>query len=123
MIKDDKWLKEAFVPTVQQRGAAILKARGASSAASAANAIIQSVYHLVTDTPKGESFSMSLSATGQYGVDEGLMFSFPCRREGGCVRVLEGISLNPYSQEKFNVTLAELRAERDAVRALNLIDD
>ncbi len=122
VINDEVWLKETFVPTVQQRGAAVLKARGASSAASAANAIIQGVYHLVTDTPAGESFSVSVSAQGQYGVDDGLMFSFPCRRESGVIRVVDGVSLNTYSQDKFNATLAELRSEREAVRALGLID-
>ena len=122
VINDDIWLKETFVPTVQQRGAAVLKARGASSAASAANAIIQGVYHLVTDTPSGESFSVSVSAQGQYGVDEGLMFSFPCRRESGVIHVVDGVSLNKYSQDKFNATLTELRSEREAVSALGLID-
>ena len=122
VINDDIWLKETFVPTVQQRGAAVLKARGASSAASAANAIIQGVYHLVTDTPSGESFSVSVSSQGQYGVDEGLMFSFPCRRESGVIHVVDGVSLNKYSQDKFNATLTELRSEREAVSALGLID-
>jgi malate dehydrogenase len=122
VIHDDVWLKETFVPTVQQRGAAVLKARGASSAASAANAIVQGVHHLVTDTPKDESFSVSLSSTGQYGVDEGILFSFPCRREAGVIQVVEGVALNAYSQTKFDLTLAELRAERDAVKALGLLD-
>ncbi len=132
VIDDEKWLKETFVPTVQQRGAAILKARGASSAASAANAIVQGVHHLVYDTPAGESFSVCRSSRGEYGVDEGLMFSFPCRRghgvvrrvglEHGAVSVVEGLSFNDYSQEKFNATLNELRSERDAVKALGLLD-
>lgn len=122
VIHDDVWLKDTFVPTVQQRGAAILKARGASSAASAANAVIQSVYHLTNDTPVGESFSIALSSEHQYGVDNGLIFSFPCRREAGVVRVVEGIELNPYSQAKFDASLAELRSERDAVKALGLLD-
>lgn len=132
VIDDEQWLKETFVPTVQQRGAAILQARGASSAASAANAVIQGVAHLVTDTPSGESFSVCRSSQGEYGVDEGLIFSFPCRREHGLVRrvgqehgvinVVEGIGFNAYSQEKFNATLNELRAERDAVKALGLLD-
>ncbi|MFZ4077117.1 MAG: malate dehydrogenase, partial [Legionellaceae bacterium] len=91
VIQDATWLKDTFVPTVQQRGAAILKARGASSAASAANAILQGVHHIMTDTKPQESFSMALASNGQYGVDEGLMFSYPCRREGGVIRVVEGI--------------------------------
>ena len=133
VINDEPWLKDVFVPTVQQRGAAVIKARGASSAASAANAIVRGVNHLVIDTVRDESFSMCLSSQGQYGVDEGLMFSFPCRREHGVVRrvgfehgvvhVVEGIEFNAYSQEKFNRTLDELRSEREAVRALGLLDD
>ena len=132
VIDDEVWLKETFVPTVQLRGAAILKARGASSAASAANAIVQGVYHLIEDTPAGESFSMCRSSQGEYGVDEGLIFSFPCRRghgvvrrvglESGAISVVEGLAFNDYARQKFNDTLAELRAERDAVKALGLLD-
>ena len=132
VIDDEVWLKDIFVPTVQQRGAAILKARGASSAASAANAIVQGVNHLVTDTSAGESFSLSLSSTGEYGVDEGLIFSFPCRRghgaarkvgvEKGAIEVVQGLTFNDYSQMKFDETLAELRSERDAVKSLGLLD-
>lgn len=132
VIDDEVWLKDTFIPTVQQRGAAILKARGASSAASAANAIIEGVSHLVHDTPENESFSMCLSSQGQYGVDEGLIFSFPCRREHGLIRrignehgavnVVEGITFNDYSQRKFDETLEELRTEREAVKALGLLD-
>ncbi len=124
VINDDTWLKETFVPTVQQRGAAILKARGSSSAASAANGIVQGVHNLSNDTAQGESFSVCRSSQGEYGVDEGLIFSFPCQRghEQGAIRVVEGLSFNDYSQEKFNATLAELRSERDAVKALGLLD-
>lgn len=122
VIKDDAWLKDVFVPTVQQRGAAILKARGASSAASAANAIIQGVHQLITDTVRGESFSMCVASEGQYGVDKGLMFSFPCETHDGGIRVVEGIEMNAYATDKFNHTLAELRQERDAVKALGLLD-
>lgn len=122
VINDEQWLKDVFVPTVQQRGAAILKARGLSSAASAANAIIRGVNELTTNTPFGESFSVCRSAHGEYGVDEGLLFSFPCKRENGELHVVEGLAFNPYSQEKFDATLAELRSERDAVKALGLLD-
>ena len=132
VINDEVWLKDVFVPTVQQRGAAVIKARGSSSAASAANAVVEGVHHLVTDTLAHESFSVSLSSKGEYGVDEGLMFSFPCRREHGLVRrighehgvvsVVEGLTFNEYSQAKFNETLAELRSERDTVKALGLVD-
>lgn len=122
VIHDEAWLKDTFVPTVQQRGAAVIKARGASSAGSAANAIVGSVYHLVNDTPEGESFSIGHCSQGQYGVDPGLMFSFPTRREQGKLRIIDGYKFNPYSQEKFDATLAELRAERDAVKKLGLIE-
>ncbi len=122
VIGDDTWLKETFVPTIQQRGAAVIKARGASSAASAANGVVQTVYHLIHDTPRNDSFSVALNSTGQYGVDEGLMFSFPCRVENGDFRVIEDVELNAYSTEKFNATLNELRSERDAVKTLGLLD-
>ncbi|MDP3561508.1 MAG: malate dehydrogenase [Legionellaceae bacterium] len=122
VIGDETWLKDTFVPTVQQRGAAIIKARGASSAASAANAIIQGVHHLVTDTRAGESFSVAHSSNGEYGVDKDLMFSFPTRRENGKIHIVENVPLNSYSQAKFDATLAELRSERDAVKELGLLD-
>jgi malate dehydrogenase len=121
VINDDAWLKDVFVSTVQQRGAAILKARGLSSAASAANAIIQGVSHIVNDTPSNESFSMCLNSQQQYGVDKGLVFSFPCRTEGGKVSVIEGLTFNDYGQGKFNATLDELRQERDMVKSLGLL--
>ncbi len=122
VINDDAWFKDTFVSTIQQRGAAVIKARGASSAASAANGIIQGVNSLVTDTKKGESYSVSTSSNGEYGVDKGLMFSFPTRTENGVVKVVTGLNLNEYSQEKFNITLNELKGERDAVKELGLLD-
>lgn len=122
VITDEQWLKETFVSTVQQRGAAILKARGFSSAASAANAVVTGVNHLVTDTPDGESFSMCRHSNGEYGVDKGLIFSVPCRTEHGALKVVEHLSLNEFSQEKFNLTLNELRQERDMVKELGLLD-
>lgn len=122
VIQDEQWLKETFVATVQQRGAAVIKARGSSSAASAANAVVMGVNHLVTDTLAGETFSMCHHSNGEYGVDKGLIFSMPCRTEQGQLKVVEGLSLNPFSQEKFNLTLNELRQERDMVRELGLLD-
>jgi malate dehydrogenase len=121
VITDTAWLSDTFIPTVQQRGAAVIKARGASSAASAANAVVGSVWHLLNDTPPGESFSIGHSSTGQYGVDPGLIFSYPTRVEHGKVHIIEGLSMNAVSQEKFNATLAELRAERDTVKELGLL--
>lgn len=122
VIQDEAWLKDSFVPTVQQRGAAVIKARGASSAGSAANAVVGSIQHLLTDTPKGESFSIGHCSTGEYGVDPGLMFSYPTRCEQGKIQIIEGMAFNAYSQEKFEVTLAELRSERDIVKELGLLD-
>ncbi|KTD80477.1 malate dehydrogenase [Legionella waltersii] len=122
VITDKTWLQETFVSTVQQRGAAVIKARGSSSAASAANAIITGVNHLVTDTPAGETFSMCIRSSGQYGVDEGLIFSMPCRRENGVLKVIETLTLNEFGKEKFNITLNELRSERDTVKSLGLLD-
>jgi malate dehydrogenase len=120
-ISDQSWLKNDFISVVQKRGAAIIKARGASSAASAANACVQGVYHLTHDTPAGETFSMCLASNGQYGVDEGLIFSFPCRVENGKLVVVEGIEHNEFGTEKFEATLAELKTERDTVKKLGLI--
>lgn len=122
VIEDDNWFKETFIPTIQQRGAAVIQARGASSAASAANAIIYGVHQLVTETPEIESFSMCRTSQGEYGVDEGLIFSFPCRQRDGVIEVVEGLSFNDtYAQEKFQATLAELRHEKAMVKELGLL--
>lgn len=122
VITDEEWLKNTFVSTVQQRGAAILKARGLSSAASAANAVIKGVNCLVNDTPSNESFSMCLASSGEYGVDKGLIFSFPCRLEQQKLEVVKNLLLNPYSQNMFDRTLNELRQERDMVKSLGLLN-
>ncbi|OAI49232.1 malate dehydrogenase [Gammaproteobacteria bacterium SCGC AG-212-F23] len=121
VITDTQWLQKDFIPMIQQRGAAVIKARGASSAASAANAALMGVYHLVHDTVSGESFSVARCSQGEYGVDEGLIFSVPCRTENGKLKVITGIEQNAFGQDKIKLTLDELRAERDAVKALGLI--
>lgn len=121
VITDMDWLKNDFISIVQQRGAAILKARGFSSAASAANAAISTVYHLTHDTVQSESFSVARCSQGEYGVDEGLIFSYPCRTEGGKLKVITGLTQNDFGKEKFKVTLDELRKERDSVQELELI--
>ncbi|MAZ48470.1 MAG: malate dehydrogenase [Halobacteriovoraceae bacterium] len=121
VITDHEWLKGDFISTVQKRGAAIIKARGASSAASAANACVQGVYNLTHDTPAGETYSMCLASNGQYGVDEGIIFSFPCRTENGVCKIVEGVEHNEFGTEKFNNTLEELRSERQTVRDLGLV--
>lgn len=122
VIGDENWLENDFIPTIQQRGAAVIKARGSSSAGSAANAITASVFQLVHETPKGESFSVAQRSNGEYGVDEGLIFSFPSRNEAGKIKVVNDIRFNDFAKEKFNLTLNELRGERDAVKAMGLID-
>jgi malate dehydrogenase len=121
VITDQEWLKTTFISTVQQRGAEIIKARGLSSAASAANAIIDSVYNLTHDTKAGETFSMCVNSNGEYGVDKGLIFSYPCRTENGKLKVIEGVNHNDFGKDKFTKTHEELRGERDAVKSLGLI--
>lgn len=120
VITDKEWLENEFITTVQKRGAAIIKARGASSAASAANACVQGVYNLTHETPKGETYSMCLASNGQYGVDEGLIFSFPCRTENGKCVVVENVPHGEFGKQKFDVTLNELRTEKETVKELGL---
>lgn len=121
VIHDEHWLQHDFVSIVQQRGAEVIKARGSSSAASAANGIIASVRALTTDTATHENYSMCLCSEGEYGVDKGLIFSFPCKTEHGKHKVIEGIGHNEFGKEKLLATLNELRQERDAVKELGLI--
>ncbi len=120
-VIDESWLCESFTLLIQQRGAAVIKARGASSAASAANAAINGVQAIINETEAGNSYSMALCSQGEYGVDEGLIFSFPCRTEQGQVKVVEGMTHNNFGQQKFQATLEELRQERDMARQLGLI--
>lgn len=121
VISDHDWLKGPFLSTVQKRGAEIIKARGLSSAASAANAVVDGIYHMTHETKAGETYSMALVSQGQYGVDKGLVFSFPCRTEKGKLVVIEGQEHNEFGQQKFAITLDELRSERDSVKELGLI--
>ena len=115
---DQEWLAGTFIPTVAKRGAAIIDARGASSAASAANAAIDHVY----DWTNGTGWtSASVVSDGSYGVPEGLVCSFPCRSAGGAWEIIQGVPVNDFSREKIDASVAELASERDAVRALNLI--
>jgi len=121
VIKDRAWLEGEFITTVQNRGTEVIKTRGASSAASAANAAITGVYNLTHDTAPGEWYSVCRCSKGEYGVDPGLIFSFPSRTESGISKVVEGITHDDFGKKKFEATLAELRTERDAVRELDLI--
>ena len=118
VINDEAWLKDEFIPTVQKRGAAIIAARGSSSAASAANGIVDSVRKLTTPTPAGDSFSMCICSDGSYGVPAGLIASFPIKSDGTKYEIVQGIELNAYSQSKLDATVAELADEREAVKAL-----
>ncbi|HEY1727565.1 MAG TPA: malate dehydrogenase [Candidatus Baltobacteraceae bacterium] len=121
VIKDRAWLEGEFITTVQNRGTEVIKTRGASSAASAANAAITGVYNLTHTTPAGEWYSVCRCSTGEYGVDPGLIFSYPSRTENGVSKIVEGITQDEFGKKKFEATLSELRAERDAVRELDLI--
>ena len=119
---DEKWIKNCFIPMVQERGAAVIKARGASSAASAANATLGSIRYLIHDTEKDNFFSIASCSIGQYGIDEGLICSFPSRVENGQFSVVNGIQHNAFGQEKIKLTLNELRAEKDEIKEMGLID-
>jgi len=118
VIGDEAWLKQEFIPTVQKRGAAIIAARGASSAASAANGIVDSVRALTSDTPAGDSFSMCVCSDGSYGIPEGLIASLPCRVEAGKLEVVQGIEINEFSRGKIDASIKELEEEREAVKDL-----
>jgi len=118
VISDDNWLKNNFISTVQQRGAAIIKARGASSAASAANAVVDTVYSLVTPTAEGDWYSVGICSDGSYGVEPGLISSFPIRTAGAGREVVQGVTLNSFSQEKINASVAELLEEKALVSDL-----
>jgi malate dehydrogenase len=115
---DEQWFKETFIPTVAKRGAAIIEARGASSAASAANAAIDHVYDWVNGT---EWTSSSIVSDGSYGVADGLISSFPCRAVDGEWQIIQGVEINDFSRSKIDASVAELTEERDAVTSLGLI--
>jgi malate dehydrogenase len=118
VIGDEAWLKETFIPAVQQRGAAIIKARGSSSAGSAANAIVDTVRSLNVDTAEGDWNSVAVCSDGSYGVDEGLICSFPVRARGGKWEIVQGVELNEFSKSKFDVSVAELKEEKSMVSEL-----
>lgn len=122
LINDQKWLESTFLPTVQQRGAAVIEARGASSAGSAANATIGHMRDWVLGTPEGDWVSMSVPSDGSYEIPEGLICSFPCTVSGGVYQIVPGLEINEFSRGKIDVSVAELIEERNAVRALGLID-
>ncbi|MCL4138734.1 UNVERIFIED_CONTAM: hypothetical protein GTU68_005076 [Idotea baltica] len=117
-LVDQSWYEEDFIPTVQQRGAAIIKARGASSAASAANAAIDHMHDWALGTPEGDWVSMGVYSDGSYGITEGLIYSFPCVCKDGDWTIVQGLDINDFSRGKMSATEQELTEERDAVQHL-----
>src|SRR5437879_426886 len=118
VIGDEKWLKETFIATVQQRGAAIIKARGLSSAGSAANAIVDTVRSLTNDTPADDWHSVAVCSDGSYGVEKGLISSFPVRVRGGKWEIVQGVPINDFSRAKIDASVAELKEEKSLVSEL-----
>jgi len=118
VIQDEQWLQTDFLTTVQKRGAAIIQARGASSAASAANAAIDSIKSLIEPTPDDDWFSAAVCSDGSYEVDEGLISSFPLTSDGSSWKIVTGIEHNDFAREKIAASVAELRKERDTVKDL-----
>ena len=121
LIDDQAWIESTFLPTVQQRGAAIIEARGASSAASAANATVDHMRDWVLGTPEGDWVSMSVPSDGSYGVPEGLISSFPCTTADRAYEIVQGLEIDDFSRGKIDASTAELDEEREAVRSLGLI--
>jgi malate dehydrogenase len=118
VIGDEAWLQGEFITAVQNRGATVIKARGASSAASAANAALDGIRDILNPTPEGQSFSAAVCSNGAYGVDEGLIASVPLTSDGSTWSVVEGLAHNEFAQAKIDATIAELRGERDTVKDL-----
>src|SRR6266480_3846492 len=118
LISDEAWLKGEFISTVQQRGAAVLKARGASSAASAANAVVDSVASIVNPTPGGDWVSVCVSSDGSYGIEKGLICSFPVRSNGQKLEIVQGVLVNDFSRAKIELTVNELKDEKVMVSEL-----
>jgi malate dehydrogenase len=121
LVDDQDWLEKEFIPTVQQRGAAIIEARGASSAASAANAAVEHVRDWAAGTPTGDWVSMSIPSDGSYGVPEGLISSFPVTTAKGEVSIVPGLEIDDFSRSRIDASTDELASERDAVQDLGLI--
>jgi malate dehydrogenase len=120
-VDDEAWIADEFIPRVAKRGAAIIEARGASSAASAANAAIDHVRDWALGTPEGDWVSMGVPANGSYGVEEGIVAGFPCQCSGGEWSIVEGLEVSEFSRARIDASAAELRDERDAVSKLGLV--
>ena len=121
VVTDQGWLVDDFIPTVQKRGAAIIEARGASSAASAASAAVDHVRDWMLGTPDGDWVSMGVTSDGSYGVPEGLISSFPCTTKDGTWQIVQGLDIDEFSRPRIDKSVAELVEERDAVTALGLL--
>ncbi|WP_406284766.1 malate dehydrogenase [Streptomyces sp. NBC_00209] len=121
LVNDEAWLADTFIPTVAKRGAAIIEARGASSAASAANAAIDHVYTWVNGTAEGDWTSMGIPSDGSYGVPEGIISSFPVTTKNGTYEIVQGLDINEFSRARIDASVQELTEERDAVHELGLI--
>jgi malate dehydrogenase len=120
-VGDQQWIENEFIPTVAKRGAAIIDARGASSAASAANAAIDHVNNWVNGTPDGDWVSMGIPADGSYGIEEGVICGFPCTCSGGTYEIVQGLEIDSFSRERIDASVDELGQERDAVQQLALV--
>jgi malate dehydrogenase len=120
-VDDEAWISDEFIPRVAKRGAAIIEARGASSAASAANAAVDHLHDWVLGTAEGDWVSMGVAADGSYGVEEGIVSGFPCACSGGRWSIVEGLEIPEYSRGRIDASVAELREERDAVSGLGLV--
>jgi malate dehydrogenase len=118
VISDENWLQTTFIETVQKRGAAIIKARGLSSAASAANAVVDTVRGIIHPTLSGEFFSAAVSSDGSYGIPEGIMFGFPLKSNGETWEIVQGLKHNDFAKAKIEATLQELLSEKEAVKGL-----
>ena len=121
VVGDRSWLEDTFIPTVAKRGAAIIEARGSSSAASAANAAIDHVYDWVNGTAEGDWTSAAIMSDGSYGVPEGIICSFPVTSTGGRWEIVQGLEVSDFSRARIDASVAELVEERDAVRELGLL--
>ncbi len=117
-LVNQDWLVKEFIPVVQQRGAAIIKARGASSAASAASAAIDHMHNWALGTPDGDWVSMAIPADGSYGIEPGIIYSYPVRCAGGNYEIVQGLTIDDFSRERMDATEAELREERAAIEEL-----
>jgi malate dehydrogenase len=121
LVGDQSWIEDTFIPTVAKRGAAIIEARGSSSAASAASATIDAARDWLSGTPEGDWVSMAVVSDGSYGIPEGLVYSYPVTTRDGEWEIVQGLEIDDFSRGRMDATAAELVEERDAVKELGLI--